>query len=214
MYFSFSTVAWASFIFLGGEPENFTRLFTAFYETPTNLVGEEIRWVNVIVDMMLPQRATLFGWAVLFPLLLLYRAVFEGERRYFLYAGVLAGTLPMIHTHSFSGLCSGLRRMAVFSLLNGLDLGRIAVRTGKWCVGLGLLVMGAVKALLQANGLRMLRSFSGLPEACCFSFFAFVCLLLWRACRRGGGGLLLHTWGSIIPFCLCAGAAPADLLDV
>ena len=30
LYFSFSTVAWASFIFLGGEPENFTRLFTAF----------------------------------------------------------------------------------------------------------------------------------------------------------------------------------------
>ena len=49
------------FYFLGGGVENFTRIFTAFYETPTNLVGENIRWVNVLVDMMLPQRATLFG---------------------------------------------------------------------------------------------------------------------------------------------------------
>ncbi len=67
--------------FLGGW-EDFSRIFTAFYETPTNLVGENIRWVNVLVDMMLPQRATLFGWAMLFPALaLLHEAVFGTERR-------------------------------------------------------------------------------------------------------------------------------------
>ena len=194
--------------FLGGEPENFVRLFTAFYETPTNLVGEEIRWVNVIVDMMLPQRATLFGWAVLFPLLfLLYRAVFEGERRYFLYAGVLAGTLPMIHTHSFLAFAVVCGGWLFFSLLNGLDLGRIAVRTGKWCVGLGLLVMGAVKALLQANGLRDAPQLLWTAGGLLLLFFAFVCLLLWMACRRGGGGLLLHTWGALF-LSACALALP------
>ena len=94
--------------FLSGEEtlqESFTRLFTGFYQTPTNLVEENIRWVNVIVDMLLPQRATLFGYAVLFfALVLLYRAVWQGERRLFAVVGLLGGALPMIHTHSFLAL--------------------------------------------------------------------------------------------------------------
>ena len=58
--------------------ENFTRIFTAFYETPTNYVQANIQWHNIICDMLIPQRATLFGWAMLFPILiLLYRAVEE-----------------------------------------------------------------------------------------------------------------------------------------
>ena len=82
--------------------DNFTRIFTSFYETPTNLVNQNIRWVNVIVDLLIPQRATLFGWAVLFPLLyVLYRAVYEHCERYFIIAGIFAGGLVMIHTHSF-----------------------------------------------------------------------------------------------------------------
>ena len=61
--------------------------------------------VNVLVDMMLPQRATLFGWAVLFPALyLLCRAVYQGQRRCFFLVGLMAGALPMIHTHSFLAL--------------------------------------------------------------------------------------------------------------
>lgn len=55
--------------------ENFTRIFSAFYETPTNYIAENIQWHNIICDMLIPQRATLFGWAVLFPLLaLLFKA--------------------------------------------------------------------------------------------------------------------------------------------
>ncbi len=81
---------------------NFTRIFTAFYETPTNLVDKNVRWTNVIADMLLPQRATLFGWMCLFIVLyILYRAVFEKKKSYFLVSGVLAGLLPMIHTHSY-----------------------------------------------------------------------------------------------------------------
>ena len=90
-----------------------------------------------------------------------------------------------------------------------LDLGRIAVRrTGKWCVGLGLLVMGAVKRSAQANGFGMLRSFSGLPEDCCF-FFAFVCLLLWGGLpqRVGGGAAAAHLGGALF-LSACALALP------
>ena len=81
------------------------QLMTGFYKTPTNLSERSIRWVNVIADMLLPQRATLFGWAVLFAvLLLLYRAVFCDENNLFLPAGFLGGLLPMIHTHSYLAL--------------------------------------------------------------------------------------------------------------
>jgi len=80
----------------------FSDIFTGFYTTPTNLVEQNIRWVNVIADMFLPQRATLFGYAVLFPTLwLLYRAVFREHKEFFLIAGLFASALPMIHTHSF-----------------------------------------------------------------------------------------------------------------
>lgn len=81
------------------------QLLTAFYKTPTNLGDKSIRWVNVIADMLLPQRATLFGWAVLFAaLLLLYLAVFRDRESLFLPAGILGGLLPMIHTHSYLSL--------------------------------------------------------------------------------------------------------------
>ena len=80
-------------------------LFTGFYETPTNLTEKGMRWVNVIADMLLPQRATLFGWAALFAVLyLLYRAVFREDRRLYLPAGILGGLLPMLHTHSYFAL--------------------------------------------------------------------------------------------------------------
>ncbi len=111
-------VAWVLYFWCGGlgfiyflpfsDTSNFTRIFTEFYETPTNLIDKNIRWVNIIVDMLLPQRATLFGYAVLFTVLyLLYEAVFgsdKGKTRNFVLCAVLGGALPMIHTHSFVAL--------------------------------------------------------------------------------------------------------------
>jgi hypothetical protein len=87
------------------DPSQFTRMFTAFYETPTNNVEANVLWVNPIADLLIPQRATLFGWSVLLPCLyLLYRMAFEGEWRYGALLGVLAGGLPLMHTHSFLAL--------------------------------------------------------------------------------------------------------------
>lgn len=80
----------------------FQNIFTEYYQTPTNLISNNIRFVNVIVDMLLPQRATLFGYAVLFPCLwLLWRAVYHQEKDLFAFCALLVGALPMIHTHSF-----------------------------------------------------------------------------------------------------------------
>jgi hypothetical protein len=57
-------------------PQNFKRIFTDWYKTPTNFNDMNIRWSNVIADMLIPQRTTLGGWAILFMVLwLLYKAV-------------------------------------------------------------------------------------------------------------------------------------------
>ncbi len=90
---------------LGQDKSNFTRIFTAFYETPTNYVEKNIRWVNPIADMLIPQRATLFGWALLLCCLyLLWRFALEGEARLWLPLALLAGCLPLTHTHSLLSL--------------------------------------------------------------------------------------------------------------
>lgn len=96
---------------LKNDPKNFTQIFTEYYHTPTNFVNSQggttnICWTNTIVDMMLPQRATLFGWMILFlGLYLLYNSVFESrenpKERHFFAAGVIAGLMPMIQTYSY-----------------------------------------------------------------------------------------------------------------
>ncbi len=87
------------------NPDAFTRIFTGFYNTPTNLPEIGLRWVNPLADMLVPQRATLFGWALLFPaLFLLRRAAFEREAKLFVPLGVIAGCMPLVHTHSFLAL--------------------------------------------------------------------------------------------------------------
>ena len=105
-------IAWVLFFLCGGfgtlyffGDYTFSDLFTGFYNTPTNLTNENIRWVNVIADMLIPQRATLFGWSILFACLwMLYMAVFEDKERLWLPAGILGGLLPMVHTHSYFAL--------------------------------------------------------------------------------------------------------------
>lgn len=93
------------------DPGHFTQIFTEYYHTPTNYVNSQggttnICWTNTVVDMMLPQRATLFGWMILFLVLyFLYTSVFEGkedrQERHFIAAGVLAGLTPMIQTYTY-----------------------------------------------------------------------------------------------------------------
>lgn len=93
------------FDMLQENQHNFSRIFTAFYETPTNNVSVGIKWVNPIADMLVPQRATLFGWALLFPcLFLLLRLAFSKEKDKTVLLGIIAAALPLTHTHSFLAL--------------------------------------------------------------------------------------------------------------
>ena len=99
-------------------------LMEGWYKTPTNFVDNGLRWVNTIADMLIPQRATLFGWALLFPSLqLLRRAALEREYKLFFLLGVLAGCMPLVHTHSFFAL--GL--ISIF-LITALIIGQFGKR--------------------------------------------------------------------------------------
>lgn len=98
---------------LGGTTElsNLQILLDGYYKTPTNLPALGLRWVNPIVDMLIPQRATLMGWAILFPcLFLLLQWTFgktdtpKHDLRKLAILGILAGSLPLMHTHSFLAL--------------------------------------------------------------------------------------------------------------
>ena len=111
-----SLMAWLLFVFNGGfgfylflGKYPFSAIFTGYYTTPTNYMAEDIRWVNVICDMLIPQRTTMAGWCVLLAaIFLLIRAVeqtLQGKGlRTVLLLAVLAASMPMIHTHSFLAL--------------------------------------------------------------------------------------------------------------
>ncbi len=91
------------------DPSRIAEIFTGFYKTPANQPDVNLRWSNVIADMMLPQRTLLGGWTLLIPALyLLYAALKEKSARLFVLTAVFAGALPLLHTHSFLslGLCS------------------------------------------------------------------------------------------------------------
>lgn len=78
LFFMGSGLGFAYFL---GSADSFAGIFTGFYTTPTNFVEKNIEWVNPIVDLLIPQRATLFGWCVLLPAVyLLWRFCYEGER--------------------------------------------------------------------------------------------------------------------------------------
>ena len=114
---SASVLAAALFFFGGGfgfayflngakaDPTVFTSIFNDYYHTPTNLPDYNLRWVNPICDMIVPQRTTMAGWCMIFPTLwLLLEGLSSKERRCYIILGVLAGCMPMIHTHSFLAL--------------------------------------------------------------------------------------------------------------
>ena len=99
-YLFFMGSGFGFFYFLR-DAESFADIFTGFYTTPTNYTTKNIIWVNPIVDLMIPQRATLFGWCILLPALyLLWRFCYEEQRRLWLPLTLLVLPLPLLHTHS------------------------------------------------------------------------------------------------------------------
>ena len=76
-----------------------------YYQAPANNPELNLRWVNALCDLIIPQRALMAGWMVLIPgLYLLFTALKSRRTRDFAALGAWAGPMVMIHTHSFLGL--------------------------------------------------------------------------------------------------------------
>ena len=129
---------------VGRDAEAWRAIFTGFYKTPTNQPDLNLRWVNVICDMMIPQRTLLCGWMAVLPCLwLLTVALRERKTSDFVALGLWAGTLPMIHTHSFLalGLISAGAMIRSFAR---------ADKGGRWKKLWPFLVYGGIAVLLAA----------------------------------------------------------------
>mgnify|MGYP000325713418 CR=1 FL=1 len=89
--------------------DNLYNVMNGYYQTPTNQPDpNNLRWVNIICDMLVPQRGILGGWTMLMPCLNLLLPPLCKKRRHtlreMLLLGVMAGGMPLLHTHSFLAL--------------------------------------------------------------------------------------------------------------
>ncbi len=89
--------------------DNLRTVMTGYYKTPTNQPDpNNLRWVNILCDMLVPQRGILGGWTMLMPALLILLPPLARRRRpaprAMALAGIIAGGMPLLHTHSFLAL--------------------------------------------------------------------------------------------------------------
>ncbi len=90
--------------------ERLNTIFSGWYQTPVNhaeFSTYNLRWSNIIADMFIPQRTFLGGWTVLLPCIYLLFDTLQEEKRALrpiVLLGVMAGALPLVHTHSFLAL--------------------------------------------------------------------------------------------------------------
>ena len=96
--------------------DNFARIreiFTGYYRTPANQPDLNLRFSNVIADLMIPQRALLGGWAMGIPALyLLISSAREKSYRQTALLALWASALPLVHTHTFPGARPVFRRLS------------------------------------------------------------------------------------------------------
>ena len=115
---------------VAGLWERIRLVLEGWYQTPANhaeFTTYNLRWSNVIVDMMVPQRTTLAGWCQVIPCIYLLYDALRPDRlpaleqpaqdgptavllsrktdiRQVLLLGVWGGMLPMVNTHCFLAL--------------------------------------------------------------------------------------------------------------
>ena len=145
--------------------ERINHILTGYYQTPTNRPEtDNLRWSNVICDLMIPQRTLLGGWCMTIPCFYLLFTEFrartrdpENGARGIILLGVWAGALPLIHTHSFLALALASAGCFCYDLIHG-DPGVLPVRRSRLQILLPYLLYGAIAAVLA------------LPQLICFTF--------------------------------------------
>lgn len=151
--------------------ERISHILTGYYKTPTNQPDpNNLRWSNVICDMMVPQRTLLGGWCMVIPCFYLLNSEFrprmmdpENRGRGLVLLGVWAGALPLIHTHSFLALGLATFGAMCYDLIHG-DPKAMTVRRKRWRILVRYLAFGAITALLavpQLIGFTFAQAFQG-----------------------------------------------------
>ncbi len=160
--------------------DNLITVMEGYYQAPTNQPDpHNIRWVNLICDMLVPQRGILGGWTILMPALnLLLPPLCRGQKhgvRALVLLGLFAGGLPLIHTHSY---------LALVLLSSGMCLYCVIAAKEKWAAFKPWLLYGAIAAALS------------LPQLIAFTFVQatgsdhFLSLWFNWANNRGNRGLV------------------------
>ena len=113
--------------------------FSPLLRNPTNYVQENVRWVNPVVDLLIPSGPPLMGWALLFPaLFLLARFALQGKSICGKALVLLAAPCP---------LCTPTRRLPWCWCAPCCFLRQLAVgRTPKAALGPGLPFAGLAAA--------------------------------------------------------------------
>ena len=137
--------------------ERIGHILTGYYKTPTNQPDpNNLRWSNVICDLMVPQRTLLGGWCMVIPCFYLLNSEFrprmrdpESRGRGVALLGVWAGALPLIHTHSFLALGLASLGAMVYDLIHG-DPNAMIERRPRKMILLPYLIYGGIAAALAA----------------------------------------------------------------
>ena len=154
--------------------ERIENILTGFYKTPTNQPNpNNLRWSNVICDMMIPQRTLLGGWCAVIPCFYLLDAVFRPKKRDpgngargLILLGIWAGALPLIHTHSFLALGLASLGCMLYDWIHG-DPDAMMIRRKRWQILVPYAVFAGITLLLA------------LPQLLAFTF---------RQTFQGGSG--------------------------
>ncbi len=151
--------------------ERIAHILTGYYKTPTNQPDpNNLRWSNVICDMMVPQRTLLGGWCMVIPCFYLLNAEFrprmqdfENKGRGLVLLGIWAGALPLIHTHSFLALGLATFGAMCYDLIHG-DPKALTVRRPRGRILARYLIFGGITAALAAPqliGFTFAQAFQG-----------------------------------------------------
>lgn len=164
-----------------GTPTIWTRtqaILTGYYKTPTNQPEpNNLRWSNVIADLMIPQRTLLGGWCMSLPCFYLLYMCFDPEKReaqetsirMTALLGVWGGSLPLVHTHSFVALALCSFGMLVYDMIHDAERATLFKR---------YILYGAIAAVLA------------LPQLFCFTFTQ----TFQAAGSEGSGNTFMRLW--------------------
>lgn len=145
--------------------ERIRYILEEYYKAPTNRPEDfNLRWSNVICDLMIPQRTLLGGWCMVIPCFYLMNAALRprnvradrGGRALGLLA-VWAGALPLVHTHSFLALALMSFGAMMYDLIHG-DPKTLDCPRPRSAILARYLIYGAAAAALA------------LPQLICFTF--------------------------------------------